>query len=116
MTTFPKYAIIDTCDAPCRRLICEYVNGRYFYMKREAIPRLLDFDGMRPYRPTGVEKFGFSIVERDGGQVEFTLTGESTATYEDGKHRKWQEQYREPFTLPCVDLKKLPAKRKRKVA
>lgn len=106
----PRFAIINTCDAPQRRMVCEYIKGvGYCYMSRETNTHLKFYDGMTASRPTAMEKFGF-MVEYDNHvrEVKFTRIATSTATYEDGKPRDWQDRnFPYCFTLPMVRLKKL---------
>jgi hypothetical protein len=103
----PRFAIINTCDAPCRRHVCQWIDGLgYCYMARELEPHLKRYDGMKPSMPTPIEAFGFS-VESSHREARFIRVGPSTATYEDGKPRKWQDAaFDEIFTLPLVKLKR----------
>lgn len=99
----PRFAIINTTDQPSRRMLCEFIPGiGYCYMSRHEFPYLKEYDGMGASRPTAIETFGFS-AEVGRAEVVFTRTGESTATYEDGEHRSWQEMRTEHgFSLPLV--------------
>jgi hypothetical protein len=99
----PRFAIVNTADAPQRRMVCEWIPDiGYCYMMRQQEPHLKDFDGMRPARPTPIESFGFA-VEIAGDEAIFTRTNDSSATYEDGKLRPWQDRYwKSQFSLPLV--------------
>jgi len=103
--TAPKYAIVNDIDQPCKRLICELIDGLYYYMGRVQDPSLKRFDGMNPEAPTGLEEFGF-IIEETGDRVQFDLPDIAfvSATYPDGKSRKWQDSFRLSFSLPRVVL------------
>lgn len=98
----PQYAIVSDCDRPEPRLICELINGKYYYMGRafEKGLRSYALDAQRDVTP--VEDFGFMIVRR-AYQTDFTLVGPSTATYHDGRPREWQSHERE-FSMPNVIL------------
>ena len=102
-TDRPRFAIMNTMDAPQRRMVCEWVpNVGYCYMMRHHEPHLKDFDGMNPPRPTSLEDFGFRV---DVLSIEavFTRIADSTATYEDGKPRSWQDRcWTDQFSLPLV--------------
>jgi hypothetical protein len=106
----PKYAIINTTDCPERRLIAQWVEGiGYCYMARHFEPRLRRFDGMKARRPTAIEDFGFDVIEREF-QVDFERHRPSSATYEDGTVRDWQDRYSGPrFSLPRVFFASQPS-------
>lgn len=99
----PRFAIVNTCDGPYKRMVCEWVDGvGYCYMDRIHDESLKKFDGMTPSRPTGMEVFGFRIVV--GEKVAaFVQVSESSATYEDGKPRRWHDHHVD-FILPLVEL------------
>lgn len=99
----PRFAIMNTCDAPQRRMVCEWIpKVGYCYMRRSVEPHLKDFDGMMPSRPTAIESFGF-VSDVCGTEVVFRRVGPSTATYEDGTPRYWQDvNWDKVFTLPIV--------------
>ncbi len=105
--TQPRFAIMNTTDAPQRRMICEWIpRVGYCYMMRMHEPHLKDFDGMKPLRPTDVREFGFK-VDFAAGEAHFTRIGMSTATYEDGRPREWQDrQWGDRFSLPLVNRKR----------
>ncbi len=108
----PRFAIVNTCDAPDRRHVAEWIGGiGYCYMARSEDPHLKLFDGMLPTRPTSIEDFGFDPV-LDRGDVLFARVRASVATYEDGAPRQWQDRRSgEQFTLPLVTGIKKPAPR-----
>lgn len=107
----PKYAIINTTDAPKKDLIVEYINSvGYCYMARKYMPYKMAFDGMSARRPTAIEDFGFTVIEREY-QTDFERHGPSIATYEDGKIRDWQDIYSgSRFSLPRVELSDIRSK------
>lgn len=113
--TPPRFAIVNTTDAPSRTNVAEWVEGiGYCYMDRSVKPNLKDFDGMMPMRPTPIEDFGFAVLVRDG-EAYFVRARESVATYEDGKMRHWQDvNSQKGFTLPLVIGVKKPGKQIRK--
>jgi hypothetical protein len=61
-------------------------------MSRASLPYLKKFDGMTPRDPTPIEDFGFDVSVGEK-QATFIPVRESTAVYEDGKPRKWQERF-----------------------
>ena len=101
----PRFAIINTCDGPYKRMVCEWVEGfGYCYMNRLIDKSLKRFDGMTPKRPTSMEDFGFSVIV--GEKVAaFCQTAASSATYEDGQPRRWHDNSTN-FILPLVTLKR----------
>lgn len=88
--TKPRYVIINDTDAPEPRMVCQWVPRiGYCYMDRSR--NKADFDGMRGDRSTPIEAFGFSVAEDADGMVRFYQSDRPvTATYYDGKPRKWQ--------------------------
>lgn len=91
----PKYVIINDCDAPQPRMVCQWIPGvGYCYMDRRD--HKSDFDGMSGAEATPVESFGFVWVEDTDGYVRFYLADNPphpvTATYRDGKPRRWQDR------------------------
>lgn len=105
----PKYAIINTTDAPCFYHVAELVDGKYYYMARKDRPHLRQFDGMTPERPTSMGEFGFAVLHRTG-RVYFRKIADSIATYEDGVPRRW------PGTDETFDWPSVVVRRKRKAA
>lgn len=99
----PRFAIINTCDAPCRRMVCQYVPKiGYCYNARSLEPHLKNYYGMEPGNPTSLEDFGFDILVV-GELAVFTRNRECIATYEDGKHRPWQDRnHDEQFSVLLV--------------
>jgi len=87
-------------------MVCEYVEDvGYCYMSRATEPHLKCYDGMRPTRPTAIEDFGFEVTT-DKAEARFIRKHGSSATYEDGKSRQWQDQvWTFEFSLPLVDKK-----------
>ena len=89
-TVRPRYVIINDCDAPQPRMVCQLVPGiGYCYMdRRENKP---DFDGMRGLEATPIESFGFRWAEDTDGMTRFYLSDvPATAVYSDGYPRNWQ--------------------------
>lgn len=92
MTTTPKFAIVNDIDAPQPSLVCQWVPGvGYCYLDRRA--GKANHDGMHPTKPTPIEAFGFNVTQ-DEGRVRFQLLDdlEVTATYADGRPRRWQSR------------------------
>jgi hypothetical protein len=99
-----KYAIVNTVELPCRRLVTESVNGKFYYMARAEEKNLKAYDGMTPINPTFLEDFGFTIQEvPETNLIHFRQTGPSCAKYADGRLRQWQGEL--DFILPSVILK-----------
>ena len=108
-----RFVIINTCDAPIRKHIAEWVDGvGYCYMSRSSLPYLKKFDGMKPAEPTPIEYFGFDVFVGEK-EATFVPARESAAVYEDGKPRKWQERFspQESFVLPLVGKVKIRVKK-----
>lgn len=87
--------IVNTCDQPAPRCVAAvvgYEDGRY--LCRYVSERLKDWPVMNPRRPTPVSDFGVAIV-LEGDSIRTEMVGESTATYEDGKRRFWQDHTNE---------------------
>lgn len=79
-----KYAILNTIDRPCARLVVEIINGKAYYMARAVETGLKDYDGMSVREDTtSMEDFGFHIEER-GDYVIFQHVWQSEAKYRDG--------------------------------
>jgi hypothetical protein len=101
-----KYVIVDEVDKPYKRLVAQYVASKrgYCYMSQITEPLLKSYNGMTPKKPTCMLDFGFSITESEY-EVRFEKNYEETATYSDGRIRKWQGS--ESFILPKLpeDLK-----------
>jgi len=108
-----RFVIVNTYDAPIRKHIAEWVDGiGYCYMSRTSLAYLKKFDGMTPTAPTRIEDFGFDVVVGET-EATFVPVRESTAVYEDGKPRKWQERFssQESFVLPLVGKVKIRVKK-----
>lgn len=106
MTEKPKYAIINDTDRPCRDLIVECIDGKYYYMSRAYDKNKHGYDGMDQPFPTNMADFGFDIVENmEKKTVTFVNNRNGKARYRDGKPRAWQEHIMvQSFTMPMVDL------------
>lgn len=103
-----RFVIVNTTDAPTRKHVAEWVDGvGYCYMSRVLLPYLKKFDGMNPTRPTPMERFGFNVWVGQH-EAEFIQDNVSTATYEDGKPRVWQDSEHTQFTLPLVGKVRKP--------
>ena len=94
MSDRPKYVIINDCDRPEPRMVCQWVPGvGYCYLDRSRT--LPSHDGMSGEEATRIEDFGLSWADNADGTVSFYATGQpSTATYRDGKPRQWQSMVR----------------------
>lgn len=100
----PKYAIVNSTDCPKKDLVAEWVPGvGYCYMARAFHPYKKQYDGMDPARPTAIEDFGFTILEREYQTDFYKTNGPTVATYGDGKPRVWQDHHVQ-FSLPRVDV------------
>lgn len=102
MNLYPRFVIFNDTDAPEPRMICELVDGRYYYMARLYDKRLREYSMIPHNNVTAVEAFGFEIIEQTW-QTDFVLNGKSLAKYKDGKPRNWQSSNRE-FSMPNVYL------------
>lgn len=102
--TFPKYAIVNHCDRPCLRLVAQWVpDVGYCYMAQSYFPELKQYNGMRHPKPTDVRDFGFEIIEGSNGAM-FRKTGQTTARYDNGDWREWQDYENSCFVLPYVEI------------
>ncbi len=104
-----KYVIINDCDAPQPRMVCQWVPGvGYCYLDRRQNKSA--YDGMYGDAATPMEAFGFICRDDPDGTVSFYLSGEQpTATYKDGQPRRWQSHatafQRRRLTLSVVKEK-----------
>ena len=96
----PKYAIINHVDYPGPRLVVQWVSGiGYCYLHRA----LKSYDGMIGPEATDVRDFGLDYVEDLDSTVTFTVTDRaSTATYTDGRPRRWQDPFEKTFTYSII--------------
>ncbi|SHK23707.1 hypothetical protein SAMN02745194_04515 [Roseomonas rosea] len=87
-----RYVIINDCDAPEPRMVCQWVPGvGYCYLDRRGIKPT--YDGMTGTHATPVEAFGFVWTDNPDGTVSFYRSERPvTATYQDGKLRRWQDR------------------------
>lgn len=110
-----KYVIINTFDQPCRRMICELVDGKYHYMAA-ALPgneHLKGYAMDKQSMTTAIEDFGFNVVESKS-ETTFCRVRESNAKYEGGEPRNWQDhtwgwEIGDQFSLPRVVVKRAKA-------
>lgn len=94
-----KYAIVNECDKPHRRLVAEKLkDGTFGYLIRHEEPNYKSYNGMNPERPHFLEDFGFTIT-KEGNQVFFEKTHESKATYKIGEVRQWQGEHYFSFKI-----------------
>lgn len=90
-------------------MVCQWVPGvGYCYLDRRH--NKPDFDGMNGAEATPMEAFGFVCRDDPDGTVSFFLSGDpATATYHDGKPRRWQSHstafQRRRLTLGVVKQK-----------
>lgn len=90
--------IVNELDRPCVQLIAHIkANGRVGYLNNDVKSRISgDYDAERTM--TTLEQFGFDFnYNQDLKDFEYFKSKESTATYSDGRPRKWQGK--EKFTL-----------------
>lgn len=110
MKGLPKYVIINDTDAPEPGMVCQWVRSiGYCYMDRSGTkPR---HDGMRGHEATDIRCFGFEYAEDTDRMVRFYWVDRPiTATYSDGKPRKWQShityfEWRKLTAKSCVHTK-----------
>ena len=95
MTTNDFY-IVNDIDRPEPRLIAQELDGALWYLNPEI--RNL-FPAMSTRHATRVKDFGIDLAIADGCLVG-ELVRESTATYPDGKPRRWQGAI--TFRIPII--------------
>lgn len=101
-----KYYILNTCDRPYPRHVCQLIGDRLYYMDPELFPRYKEGFPMTQER-TPMEEFGFEITEdEEKGKVIFNKTWLSRAKYEDGHDRDWQGDNH--FVLQKLKTKEVP--------
>jgi hypothetical protein len=96
--------ILNDVEQPCSRLVAVITNiqgGNAYCKYLCADPKLSSFNknhgmliaiGGGIHNLTPISKFGVTIIYNTLGKFYFCLkTGESSATYKDGKPRQWQE-------------------------
>jgi hypothetical protein len=112
-TTPAQYVIINDCDSPEPKMVCQWVHGvGYCYLDRKGTKP--DHDGMLGAKATPVDAFGFLWADNPDGTVSFYLSDRPvTALYWDGEPRRWQHRA-ESFefrrlTVGAVNTKKVPA-------
>jgi hypothetical protein len=90
--TKARYVIINDCDAPEPRMVCQYVPGiGYCYLDRRN--NKPDFDGMRGVEATPIEAFSIVWTDNSDGTVSFYQSDRPIiATYRDGEPRRWQSR------------------------
>lgn len=73
-------------------MVCQWVPGiGYCYMDRRN--NKADFDGMQGDEATPIEAFGLAWTDKSDGTVDFYPSGRPvTATYYDGRPRRWQSR------------------------
>jgi hypothetical protein len=82
---------VNTTDRPSEEHLAERrADGKFYYVH----PKLRDVKmhwGMKPINPTPVESFGMMVDVKAGILVGARdETAEVTATYSDGRPRRWQ--------------------------
>jgi hypothetical protein len=100
-----RYVIINDIDAPEPRMVCQWVPRKgYCYLDRtRGKPQ---HDGMSGLDATSIEAFGFVWTDNPDNTVSFYLsTRPVTATYSDGKSRRWQSRV-ESFEFRRLHLKR----------
>jgi hypothetical protein len=97
----PKHIALDDLfiinDADCPEAACiarkSSKNGKFYYI-HPKLRAIKDYYGMTPTRPTPIKDFGVRMVieanPEGGSTLKFTVDQASTATYRDGKPRRWQ--------------------------
>jgi hypothetical protein len=110
MLNLPKYAIFDDWDSPTRGCVTELIEGKYFYMIKTGRGKQKGLDPKGSgCGPTDIKLFGFATNETTHS-VRFERVYESSATYSDGKPRRWQDrtfgaEIGQSFELPRVRVK-----------
>jgi hypothetical protein len=85
-THHEKFYIVNEFDRPSEKLIAEKrEDGKFYYIH----PDLKSWPGMSPTDPTPLSAFGvvFTITN---GEICGDACRETSATYKDGRPRKWQ--------------------------
>lgn len=111
-TTNPAlYAIINDCDCPEPRMVCQWVTGvGYCYLERKF--NKPGFDGMNGSEATSMQEFGFDWTENSNGTVSFSRSERAvTALYRDGEPRRWQHQA-DQFDFPYLTRTMVSKKKK----
>lgn len=82
--------IIDDWDRPHEITIARKSkkNGKFYYI-HHSLRNVKQHHGMTPDRPTKLEAFGIDWTISNG-ILTGNLVNTSTATYRDGRPRKWQ--------------------------
>lgn len=83
------YWIVNQTDKPCERLITEERDGSLFYIHPEMREEWKD-QPMSMSDATPLSDFGIQTKQGDGWLVGVCFPNRCTATYPDGKPRKWQ--------------------------
>ncbi len=99
-----KYVIINDVDRPCERLICERQpdgSYRYIHPDHKHHPPMWAGTTATPLKFFGVQLI---VIGEEGFPREFfgLVIRESTATYSDGRIRRWQGEQGFHFTSPPV--------------
>jgi len=99
--SFPdtKYWIANDFDRPAERLIAERRSDGRFYYVHPSICKEKAYHGMTPTNPTPLDAFGIEWTEEEGFLFG-ALARPSTATYQDGRIREWQDYHNFHFKLP----------------
>lgn len=90
-----KFFIINDFDRPHEKLVmAEYGDClRYIHAENKECAPLY-----KPKDATPIEEFGFDVFVSDN-VVKFKKARESTATYRDGRPRRWQGSLEFEITL-----------------
>jgi len=83
------FFIVNDFDRPDEERIAQQrADGKFYYI-HPTLRKVKRYWGMTPENPTPLESFGISIA-LIGGEFRGCHNNESTATYRDGRPRRWQ--------------------------
>ncbi len=98
--TAARFFIVNQFDRPCARCIAEKRSNGLFYYIHPELRDIKAHHGMNPTAPTSLHALGLRVEikgHRFIAHLDPSLT--ATATYEDGRPRKWQGDSQFSFTL-----------------
>ena len=92
------FFIVNDFDRPDEERIAQRrADGKFYYI-HPTLREVKRYWGMTPANPTPLESFGISIALIDG-KFRGCHDTESTATYRDGRHRRWQGEHLFSFSF-----------------
>ena len=84
-----EFFIVNDFDRPWEELITERRSDGLLYYIHPRLRNKREYHGMNPTNPTPLKDFGIT-VEVEDGQFKGQYTHSPSATYRDGKLRRWQ--------------------------